>query len=263
MRASTLANQLECPVLVGPLTGSSSLEVLERKKRRGDVIWGTTTPAAMACDGKEYFNSCWRHAAGFLCAPPLRDGQTNDIIRAVADGTAVDLLVSGHETYTAKQKALGSKDFTKIPLGVNGVESRMSVLWELAVHSGRMDPTAFVAMTSAIPAKMYNLYPKKGRIEVGSDADIVVWDPKTSYTISAKDHQLKVDFNVFEGMEVHGKAESVILQGRLAVDEGQIRVMQGVGRFLSLPPFAPYIYDRLKARSNAIDRQIPARRVER
>lgn len=244
MRATTLANHSVCPVYVSPVMSASAAEVIKKKKEKGSVIFGETIPAALACNGDEYWNECWRHAAGFVCEPPIRKGQKEAILQELGGG--LDVLASAHCTFNGGQKSLGNRDFTKIPTGVNGVQERMSILWEKGVHSGKMDPTQFVALTSANPAKIFNLYPEKGRVEVGSEADLVIWNPNAKRIISAKDHQYKVDFNVFEGQEVHGLPETVICQGKVMVDEGQVRVMQGFGSYIPLPPFCKFIYDQVR-----------------
>ena len=247
MRATTLSGLIGCPLQINNITSANAADLIKFKKGKGSVIFGEVTPAALACDGEEYWNKCWRHAAGFTCSPPLKKGQKDQLVEASVE--SLDLVSSHHATYNAKQKALGLTDFTKIPLGVNGVESRMSILWEKAVHSGKMTPPQFVEMTSSLPAKLLNVYPEKGRLEVGSHADLVIWNPDATRTITKEDHNLKVDFNVFEGMVVHGVAETVVVQGKMMVDEGRVRVMQGFGKFVPLPPNAPFVYD--KVRSNA------------
>lgn len=145
-------------------------------------------------------------------------------------------------TFTADQKALGKDDFSKIPNGVNGVEDRLSVIWEKGVHAGIIDPTRFVAITSTNAAKLFNLYPQKGCIAVGADADLIIWDPTKTRTISAKTHHHAIDFNIFEGLVCHGVPEYVIVTGRVCVDDGELKAVQGYGRFLPTPPFAPYVY---------------------
>ena len=146
------------------------------------------------------------------------------------------------------QKALGKDDFSKIPNGVNGVEDRMSVIWEKGVESGIISRTQFVAVTSTNAAKVFNVYPQKGVIQVGSDADIVVWDPNASRTISAKTHHQACDFNVFEGMEVRGVADSVLTRGRVVKEEGRLQVERGSGSYVRTKPYAPFVYDLVKKR---------------
>jgi len=162
--------------------------------------------------------------------------------------SAFDIVSSDHATFNSKQKALGVNDFTKIPPGVNGVGERMMILWDKLVHSGKATPEQFVALTSSNPAKMFNMYPEKGRIELGSLADLVIWDPHGKKTISTGDHNLKTDFNIFSGLTLHGVPDSVIIGGKVVMDEGALRVMQGFGKFLPLPTFAPHVYEKVRAR---------------
>merc|ERR1711874_586664 len=153
---------------------------------------------------------------------------------------------------------MGLHDFTKIPNGVNGLEDRMAVIWEKGVQTGVMSPERFVSVTSTTAARIFNIYPKKGVIAVGSDADIVVWDPSRTRVISKDTHHHAVDFNIFEGMEVHGVAEYVITGGRLVVDEGELKVAKGSGKFVPNPPFSPYVYDRVKAAEDALEKKTVA-----
>merc|ERR1719510_1727656 len=245
MRASTLSNQVNCPLLIKSITSESAADIVKTKKGRGNVLYAEVSPASLACDGIEYWNSCWTHAAGYVTKPPLRKGVADELVENAT--SSFDVISSGHATYTTKQKALGAKDFTKIPPGINGVGERMMVLWDKLVHSGNGTPEQFVAMTSANAAKMFNLYPDKGRLEVGSQADVVIWDPHAKKTISTGDHNLKTDFNVFSGMAVTGVPYTVIISGRICMDEGQLRVMQGFGKFLPMSAFAPHVYEKVRA----------------
>ena len=195
---------------------------------------------------------CWRHAAGYVLSPPLReDVSTPDYL--------MDLLAQGHLdctgtdncTFNSAQKARGKDDFTKIPNGVNGLEDRMSVIWEKGVAAGRMTKERFVEVTSTTAAKIFNFYPHKGIIAPGADADIVVWDPEKTRVISKDTHHHAVDFNIFEGMNVHGVAEYVLTNGRVVVDEGDLKVVQGMGRFIPNPAYSPYVYDKVKANEDA------------
>lgn len=153
-------------------------------------------------------------------------------------------------TFNKEHKELGKKDFTKIPNGVNGVEDRMSVVWEKGVEGRIISPQKFVAITSTNAAKIFNLYPRKGRIAVGSDADIVIWNPEETRTISAKTHHQACDFNIFEGMKCHGVPEIVIVRGKVCVENGTVRVAEGQGHFIETPINPPYVYNPLNGKAN-------------
>ena len=121
----------------------------------------------------------------------------------------------------------------------------MSVLWHHGVRTGRLTPSEFVRVTSTAAAQIFNIYPRKGAVATGADADLVVWDPSASRTISAKTHHQKIDFNVYEGMEVTGLAKTTLSQGKVVWDDGELRATRGAGRYIDRPCFAPY-HDAVK-----------------
>ncbi|XP_043803322.1 dihydropyrimidinase isoform X2 [Apis laboriosa] len=248
-RACVIANQVNCPLYVTALSSKSAADVVSSKKSEGVVLFGETLASTVGIDGSEQYGKDIEKARRYVTSPPLRPDSTTPaylIEHLAQDG----LQVTGSDncTFNAEQKALGKDDFSKIPNGVNGVEDRMSVVWEKGVHAGIMDPTRFVAVTSTNAAKIFNLYPRKGVIAVGSDADIVVWDPNRKRTISAQTHVQAVDFNIFEGMEVHGVPEYVIVEGRVCVDECELKAVHGFGKFVETPSHATYVYDMIEDR---------------
>uniref|UniRef100_V9IGU4 dihydropyrimidinase n=1 Tax=Apis cerana TaxID=7461 RepID=V9IGU4_APICE len=248
-RACVIASQVNCPLYVTALSSKSAADVVSSKKSEGVVLFGETLASTVGIDGSEQYGKDIEKARRYVTSPPLRPDSTTPaylIEHLAQDG----LQVTGSDncTFNAEQKALGKDDFSKIPNGVNGVEDRMSVVWEKGVHAGIMDPTRFVAVTSTNAAKIFNLYPRKGVIAVGSDADIVVWDPNRKRTISAQTHVQAVDFNIFEGMEVHGVPEYVIVEGRVCVDECELKAVHGFGKFVETPSHATYVYDMIEDR---------------
>ncbi len=174
-----MARQANVPLVINGPTSPRAAAIIGREKKKGQVVLGEPTAASLAVDGTHYYNKCWSHAAAFVTSPPLRED-------SAVPGRLVDALVSGdlhmvasdNRSYTMESKAStgGKECFTAIPKGLNGIEDRMSVVWEKGVEARKMDANRFVSVTSANAAKALNVYPKKGKIAEGSDADIVIWN---------------------------------------------------------------------------------------
>ena len=155
---------------------------------------------------------------------------------------------------------MGKDDFRSIPNGTGGVEDRMSVLWHHGVRTGKLTPSEFVAVTSTNTARIFNIYPQKGSLSVGADADIVIWDPEGSRLISAETHHQNIDFNIYEGMEVTGIPSITISRGRIVWENGELKTERGTGKYINRPPF-PYYWDAIQKR-NALSKQTPVDRSE-
>ena len=155
---------------------------------------------------------------------------------------------------------MGRADFSKIPNGCAGVEDRMSVLWDAGVRTGRLTPNEFVRVTSTNAAQIFNLYPRKGAVAAGSDADLVVWDPYATKTITTANSISKVGYNVFEGRSVTGLAKVTLSQGKIVWSDGELRTERGAGRYVKRPAFAP-VFEALKRQAKLHVPQPVARAV--
>ena len=199
-------------------------------------VWGEPLIQHLTLDESEYFNPDWDHAARRVMSPPFRNKQHQDSLWAGLQSGTLSCVATDHCAFTTEQKRYGVGDFTKIPNGTGGLEDRLPMLWTYGVGTGRLTPNEFVAVTSTNIAKILNCYPKKGAILVGSDADIVVWDPEKSKTIRAENQVSAIDYNVFEGKEVKGLPRYVLTRGQVAVTDGALTEEQGHGKFVARPP---------------------------
>jgi dihydropyrimidinase len=240
-RAIMIADMAGCPLYIVHTSSKPAHEAIMRARAEGKRVFGEPLIQHLVLDETDYLNKSWDHAAQRVMSPPFRPKHHQDSLWAGLQAGSLQVVATDHCSFTTEQKRIGLNDFRNIPNGTGGLEDRMPVLWTTGVNSGRLTPNEFVAVTSANSARILNIYPQKGVIMPGSDADIVIWDPKATKTISAKSQVSRIEYNVFEGYELTGLPEKVYLRGRLAAENGQVRAERGEGRFVPrcpLPAFA-------------------------
>ncbi|KEO60460.1 dihydropyrimidinase [Thioclava indica] len=238
-RAIMIADMAGVPLYVVHTSCEESHEAIRRAKMNGKRVWGEPLIQHLTLDESEYFDKDWDHAARRVMSPPFRNKQHQDSLWAGLQSGTLSCVATDHCAFSTEQKRYGVGDFTKIPNGTGGLEDRLPMLWTYGVGTGRLTPNEFVAVTSTNIAKILNVYPKKGAVLVGSDADLVVWDPKASKTISAKTQQSAIDYNVFEGKEVTGLPRYTLSRGVVAWADGEIKTKEGHGQFVARDPGMP------------------------
>ena len=235
-RAAALAETAQAPVYIVHLSAADSLEEVRRARRRGVTVLAETCPQYLYLSSHEY-EKPFCEAAKFIISPPLRPKEHSQALWQALSWGEFQAVATDHCSFAAHSKPgkpgkdLGRKDFSKIPGGTPGLETRVPLMWE-AVQKGRISPSRFVELTSTGPAKVFGLYPRKGHLNPGADADIILIDPKHRTTIAAAALHHAVDYTPYEGIAVHGAIRAVFLRGRCVISQGRLLAKRGQGRYL-------------------------------
>ena len=244
-RAIRIAEVLGSPLYIVHVSTEDAVNAIIRARSRGQRVYGEALAGHLTIDESVYRHPDWNIAAAHVMSPPFRARHHQDALwNALATGH-LHTTATDHCAFCEVQKSAGRDDFSKIPNGCAGVEDRLSVLWDAGVMTGRLTPNEFVRVTSTNAAQIFNLYPRKGAVQVGSDADLVVWDPTATRTITTAGSVSRVGYNVFEGRSVTGVAKVTLSQGRIVWFDGDLRAERGAGRYVKRPAFAP-VFDALK-----------------
>ena len=238
-RAILLADMAGVPLYIVHTSCIQAHEAVRRARANGQRVYGEPLIQHLTLDESEYHNKDWDHAARRVMSPPFRNKKHQEDLWNGLRAGSLQVVATDHCAFTTKQKQGGIGDFTKIPNGTGGLEDRMPVLWTHGVTAGKLTMNEFVAVTSSNIAKILNIYPKKGSISVGGDADIVIWDPKATKTISAKTQQSVIYYNVFEGFKLKGLPSITLSRGEVVWMDGKILGAVGRGKFVTREPMAP------------------------
>lgn len=237
-RAIMIADAVGTPLYIVHVSCEQAHEAIRRARQKGHRVYGEPLIQFLTLDESEYFNKSWEHAARRVMSPPFRSKEHQDGLWNGLSAGSLQVVATDHCAFGTEKKRMGVNDFTRIPNGTGGLEDRMAVLWTAGVETGRITPEEFVAVTSTNIAKILNIHPRKGALVPGADADIVVWDPKISKTISASNQKSIIDYNVFEGVKVTAQARATLSRGEVIWAWGQNSQPQpGRGRFVPRPPF--------------------------
>ncbi len=245
-RAIAIAEVLGVPIYIVHVSCIESAEAIARARARGHRVYGEVLAGHLLIDDSVYRDPDFARAAAHVMSPPFRPKVHQDFLWRGLQSGNLHTTATDHCTFCAQQKAAGLENFAKIPNGCGGIEERLAVIWDAGVNTGRLTPSEFVAITSANTAKLFNLYPRKGAVAEGADADLVLWDPQGTKTISAKTQHSKGDFNIFEGRTVKGIPSHTISQGRVVYANGDLRAVAGAGRYIKRPAFGANFEAQIK-----------------
>jgi dihydropyrimidinase len=230
-RAIALAEMADVPIYIVHLSAAEALEMVTEARDRGLPAFAETCPQYLFLSYDDYEEPDFG-GSKYVMSPPLRDRAKQDQLWRGLAFNDLQCISTDHCPFCMKEKRLGENDFSKIPNGAPGVETRMSLVYDGGVRPGRISLNRFVELTSTSPAKIFGLFPKKGTIAPGSDADIVIFDPNRTITLAAKTLHMNCDYNPYEGRQVTGATDTVLSRGKLVIEDGVFVGRKGAGSFL-------------------------------
>ncbi len=228
--AIEMAKKASCSIYIVHTSTGDSIKYIEEAQKAGQKVYSETCPQYLLLDDSKYTGE-FEDTAPFVISPPLRKKEDQEVLWESIKKGVVKTVGTDHCPFTLEQKKTGITDFRKIPNGASGVEHRMILLYTYGVLQNRITLNQFIDITATNAAKIFGLYPQKGEIAIGSDADLVIWNPEKENTISVENHHQNCDLEIYEGIKTKGTTEFVILNGEIVVENGEL-VLENKGRFL-------------------------------
>ncbi|HZE84403.1 MAG TPA: dihydropyrimidinase [Puia sp.] len=229
-RFADIADYTGCPGYIVHLTCEGALNAVRNATRRNQKIFVETCIQYLLLDASLYERDF--EGAKWVMSPPLREKKDQLTLWAGINQGLVNVVATDHCPFMWKQKLMGKDDFSKIPNGHPAIEHRMELLYSEGVHKGKISLNKYVEVACTNPAKIFGMFPRKGTIAPGSDADIVIFDPQQEHTLSANTHHMNVDYSAYEGRKITGKVKTVLLRGALAIDNDKCQLEKGYGKFI-------------------------------
>lgn len=229
-RFADMANYTGCPGYIVHLTCEGALNAVRNATRRNQKVFVETCIQYLILDASLYEQNF--EGAKWVMSPPLRQKKDQETLWAGINQGLVEVVATDHCPFNWEKKLLGKDDFSKIPNGHPAIENRMELLFTEGVHKGRITLNKYVEVACTNAAKIFGMFPQKGTIAVGSDADIVIFDPDEKHTLSTATHHMNVDYSAYEGWELTGKVKTVLLRGKVAIDDNKCLLQKGYGKFI-------------------------------
>ena len=234
-RFTDMCNYTGCQGYIVHMTCEGAINALRKESFRKQRTYGETCIQYLLIDASLYERPNFE-GAKWVMSPPLREKKDQEHLWAAIEQGLIKVVATDHCPFTWEQKQMGKDDFSKIPNGHPAIEHRVELLFSEGVKKGRIGLSKFVELTSTNAARIFGMYPNKGTLAIGADADIVVFDPNEEHTISVDSHHMNVDYSGYESWKVTGKTKTVLLRGSVAVNNGELKVEKGYGQFIGRKP---------------------------